>query len=129
MRLTKIFIGAVGLMTFLSACAADFPLSEFPKSFTVLSYESGKVTEKSSIKVGDDLYQSLYDIIDKNSRGWSKDINTYAPKVYFRSQKMTITCNNDTVAVNYMNSDGNWVQLSKHGIDCVGLIKAHIEKL
>ena len=115
-------------MVLLNACASDFPLPNFPKNFTVLKYKSGKITQAYDIKENDALYQSLYNLIIKNVSGWSTDVNTYAPKVYFRSEKMTLICNNDIMVVNYMNIDKKWIQLSKHGTGCGEIITEKVSK-
>jgi hypothetical protein len=55
--------------------------------------------------------QKLIDWIEKK-HGWSGDFATYAPWLVFRSKSFNLNVMSDSAALNYLDKDNQWRQVS-----------------
>lgn len=99
-------------------CTQTFPIKRLPDAFMYSEYNHGSVSRESNIYRGDQIYEALHTILQANQAGWSSDINTYAPSLYFKSEWITINCTENSMIINYKPKDRDqWIQISKsiHG--------------
>jgi hypothetical protein len=115
----------------LGACTESFPLEVLPTSFECLSYSKGFNTGRVTVVTGDPVYDALRSFLEANRTGWSGDLRTYAPSIYFKSESVTVNCGEDTVVVNYRGDMGStrWIQISNPVKGCRAAVVEALLKL
>ena len=105
----------VVLYVFLHGITPDLT---YPETFTYTYYtnDAGELSfVEQKVREGDELYDNLIKLLDKHSKGWKPDFNTYVPNHYFTyvpnhyfsSDDLTINVLRDTVVINYAPHAGS----------------------
>jgi hypothetical protein len=113
-----------GLIALIAAvvgvsCSRDFPAQAMPVSFDYFRFQNGRITERAAVHEGDPGYDALMGLLKTRRSGWSLDVNSYAPALYFKSKDMDINCRDDLISVNIGQAGSDrWKQLVNHVPAC-----------
>ncbi|MES2324759.1 MAG: hypothetical protein V4633_21070 [Pseudomonadota bacterium] len=103
-------------MSILPFYRIDLPIESLPETLLHIEYFQGKETHRYGISKSSDEYIALTSLLAAEKNGWRYDLNTYAPKIIFSGNGITINCSGSRIVINYVDKRGVPVQVSKSDI-------------
>jgi hypothetical protein len=84
-----------------------------------MHFQNGRIIERAAVREGDPAYDALVGFLKAPGAGWSLDLNSYAPSLFFKSEDMIINCRDDLVVANIGNGASDRMkQLVSHQAGC-----------